>query len=110
MVVWWGARVECVSALARLERERTVTPEGANRALSRLQEFSKIWDEVQPTDRLRSRAERLLRAHQLRTADSLQLSAMLELAGDAPLATETVCFDDRLSAAARREGLQVATR
>ena len=108
MVVWWATRLECASALTRLEREGLLPAAGAAAAFARLQEFGRIWDEVQPTDRLRGRAERLLRAHRLRAADGLQLAAMVEFGGEQPLAFEIVCFDDRLSEAALREGFRLA--
>lgn len=108
-VVWWGARVECVSAIARLEREGSLDPTALSAALARLHAFSRLWDEVQPTERLRKLAERLLRAHQLRAADALQLAAMVEVGGEPPDELEVVCFDERLTAAALREGLRAPT-
>jgi predicted nucleic acid-binding protein len=108
MVVWWAARVECASAIARLEREGAANASSAAQAFKRLQELAKSWDEVQPTDRLRTRAERLLRVHRLRAADALQLAAMLEVSTETPLASEIVCFDDRLAEAISREGLRLS--
>ena len=107
LIVWWGARVECVSALARLEREGALEVSALSAALDRLQHLSVIWDEVQPTERLRSTAERLLRVHQLRAADSLQLAAMIEIGGDSQRDLDIVCFDERLAAAAVREGFRI---
>jgi predicted nucleic acid-binding protein len=63
---------------------------------------------VQPTERLRKLAERLLRAHQLRAADALQLAAMVQVGGEQPDELEVVCFDERLAAAALGEGLRPA--
>jgi uncharacterized protein len=108
LIVWWGARVECVSALARLEREGGLTPPALAAAQTRLQQFAKIWDEVQATERVRSVAERLLRIHQLRAAHSLQLAAMVEVGGGDPRDLDVVCFDERLATAAFREGFRVA--
>jgi uncharacterized protein len=72
------------SAIARLEREASLGAAELSTALARMREFAKIWDEVQPTERLRSVAERLLRIHQLRAADALQLAAMGEIGGEEP--------------------------
>lgn len=55
---------------------------------------------------LRRQALRVLRIHSLRSAASLQLAAAIEWAG-APKEGEPVAFDERLKAAARREGFEV---
>jgi predicted nucleic acid-binding protein len=107
LIVWWGARVECVSAIARLERDGALGAAALSTSIARLQEFAKIWDEVQPTERLRSIAERLLRVHQLRAADAFQLAAMVAVGGEEPRDLDVVCFDDRLAAAALREGFRL---
>jgi hypothetical protein len=36
MLVWWGSQVECVSALARLERDGALSPQAITLALKRL--------------------------------------------------------------------------
>jgi len=36
LVVWWGTRVECASALARLERAGALSPASAREAFARL--------------------------------------------------------------------------
>lgn len=109
MVVWWATRVDCASAIARLEREGGVDASCAAQGFRRLQALAKTWDEVQPTDRLRARAERLLRGHRLRAADALQLAAMLEVSVETPLSSEIVCFDRHLVDAILREGLRLGT-
>lgn len=107
MLVWWGTTVECISALARLERERLLAPFEVVAAQARLRALADVWNEVLPHVRVRATAERLLRLHPLRAADALQLAAALEVAGVQPALTEFVCFDQRLCEAAAREGLQV---
>jgi len=37
MLVWWGSQIECVSALARLERDAALDPQAAMLAFNRLQ-------------------------------------------------------------------------
>jgi hypothetical protein len=49
----------------------------------------------------------LLRLHPLRAGESLQLAAALVAAGHDPATLEMVCLDERLTAAARREGFTV---
>ena len=76
MVIWWATRVECVSALARLQREGVeASTIGAGRLT--LEDFAASWQQILPTDVIRQRAETLLWRHALRAADALQLSAAI---------------------------------
>lgn len=103
MVVWWGSQVECASAIARLHRDGHLTAAAEARARARLLTLKASWFEVQPGDAVREQALRVLRLHPLRTADALQLAAALEWAGSPPDGT-FISFDERLTAAAQREG------
>ncbi len=58
-------------------------------------------------EQVRNRAIRLLRLHPLRAADALQLAAALTAAAEDPERLHLVSSDDRLSAAAQREGFRV---
>ena len=107
MVVWWATTVECVSALARLERDGVLEPSSMATAIQRLNSLDGGWSEVQPTARVRQIALRLLRVHGVRAADALQLSAALAAAEDHPASLELVTLDHRLSRAAEREGFTV---
>lgn len=109
MVVWWGTPVECVSAIARREREAALTVAEASAALERLRSLVVEWNEVQPVDSLRGTAQRLLRVHPLRASDSLQLAAAILAAEHEPAALEFVCLDERLNDAASREGFRVVS-
>lgn len=104
MLVWWGSAVECASALARLERDGAIDPSGVRLALERLQKLSVCWHEVDPSDVLRETAMRFLRVHVLRAGDALQLAAAFLAAERRPTTLELVTLDDRLAAAARKEG------
>jgi hypothetical protein len=107
VLVWWGTRVECESAIARLERERKLRPRSAVTARGRLARFAATWQEVQPSDSLREDALRFLRAHELPAADTLQLAAGVAAAEGRPTTLAFVCLDDRLAEAAEREGFPV---
>jgi predicted nucleic acid-binding protein len=107
MCVWWGTEVECVSALARLDREGALTEGATTAALERLDLLAEGWNEVQPVAAVRSTARRLLRVHPLRAADALQLAAAVVAAEGQPASLGIVTLDDRLAAAARREGFTV---
>ena len=107
MLVWWTAEVECTSALARLERDQSLSRKAAVSAYQRLAVFRDAWNEVQPTAGLKENATRLLRVHVLRAADALQLAAAILAAEGRPATLGFVCFDDRLATAARKEGFEV---
>ncbi|MCY3700988.1 MAG: PIN domain-containing protein [Gemmatimonadetes bacterium] len=107
IVTWWGSRIECASALNRLERDGRFKGDGLDRSLDQLGLLADSWIEIEPLEQVRKRAIRLLRLHPLRAADALQLAAALTAAGEDPQRLDLVSSDDRLSAAARREGFRV---
>ena len=107
MCVWWAAEIECVSALARLEREGALTDVAMTTAIGRLDILADSWNEVQPVATVRAAARRLLRVHALRAADALQLAAAIVAAEGMASSLDVVTLDDRLAAAARREGFTV---
>ena len=107
MAVWWGAEVEYVAALSRRERDGSLTTNEVSQHLVRLRALSQVWYEVQPGRRIKSLAQRLLRVHPLRAADSLQLAAALAVAEEAPSSIGFVCFEARLNQAASREGFTI---
>jgi len=107
VVAWWATEVECVSALARLEREGNLAARSLGEGLRRLGALGRTWREVQPVTSVRTTAIRLLRVHPLRTADALQLAAAIVAAEDHPATLPLVTLDDRLAQAAEREGFAV---
>lgn len=107
IVAWWVTSVEIASAVARREREGSISAADADAALKAAKRLAAAWHEVVPSDAIRRSAERLLRVHALRAADALQLAAALITANHDPATLDMVCFDSRLVAAARREGFAV---
>ena len=107
IVTWWGSRIECASALNRLERDNRFESDGLDRSLDQLGLLAASWLEIEPLEQVRRRAIRLLRLHPLHAVDALQLAAALTAAGEDPQRLDLVSSDDRLSAAARREGFRV---
>ncbi len=107
VIAWWATGLECVSALARLEREGSLDSAGMSAAMGRLDALEVAWAEVQPGDQLRALAVRLLRVHALRAGDSLQLAAALVAAEGHPGSLAVVSLDERLALAAEREGFRV---
>ena len=106
-LVWWGTAVQCASALSRLERMEALDADEVTDAFARLQTLIASWNEVEPAVMVREAAQRFLRVHDLRAGDSLQLAAALVAAENRPPSLEFVTLDDRLAAAAAREGFRV---
>jgi predicted nucleic acid-binding protein len=90
-----------------LEREAGMSREAVALAMKLLATAGQGWTEVPPTHRVRAQAMRLLRLHQLRAADALQLAAALVLAEHDPRTLPFVTRDTQLAAAAEREGFEV---
>ena len=107
LVVWWAARVECISALARRCREGGLLIDAERQARAVLTTLAGEWSEVQPTEYVRHRAERLLMVHSLRAADALQLAAALLWIEEGTSGAGFVCLDQNLREAASREGFTI---
>jgi uncharacterized protein len=107
MLVWWGSEVECVSALARLERNAMLDTPEAMLAFNRLKQLAAGWHEIDSSDMIRETAARFLRVHPLRAADALQLAAAFIAAERRPSSLEMITLDDRLAGAAQKEGFAV---
>ena len=107
LVVWWGSPVECTSAVARRERDGMLGAADASAAIERLRLLSHAWNEIQPIEPVRRTAQRLLRVHPLRTADSLQLAAAILASEHDPSSLGFVSLDERLNDAAGREGFAI---
>jgi predicted nucleic acid-binding protein len=107
IIAWWGTPVECESAVARLVREKTLSTPAAAQARSRLESLAAGWSEIEPTERIREAARRLVNLHPLRAADAFQLAAALLASERNPAPLPFVSLDERLADAARREGFPV---
>lgn len=107
MVVWWGTPLEARSAFARLVRDGDISPDQRVAAVNRLKQLRVAWDEILPTEKVRSLAEELPDAYQLRAADATQLAAALVWCRERPKRRPLVCFDERLRTAASGLGFSV---
>ena len=107
IVVWWGTRTECISALVRQVREGNLTPLDERNARHVLYTLTQSWAEVLPSEALRSTAERLVALHPLRAADALQLAAALLWCQGITTRRGFVTFDRRLREAGYQEGFSV---
>ena len=107
MLVWWGSAVECVSALARLERRAALDARATLLAFDRLKQLAAGWYEIEPSDIVRETAIRFLRVHPLRAANALQLAAAFVAAEQRPASLTVIALDDHLASAAQKEGFAV---
>ncbi|MEO7744326.1 MAG: type II toxin-antitoxin system VapC family toxin [Usitatibacter sp.] len=107
IIAWWGTPTECVSAIARREREGSFSAADSAKAIARLRLLAESWSEILASEQVRTVAIRLLRVHPLRSADSLQLGAAIVAADGEPKSLPFVCLDDRLRVAAEKEGFAV---
>jgi hypothetical protein len=105
--VWWGTRVECHSAIHRLIREGDLSGKEERQAFLSLEKLSSQWIEIQPSEEVRQSAEKLLKLHPLRAADSLQLSAALTWCNHNPHGKMFISDDTKLLEAAEKEGFDV---
>ncbi len=107
IIVWWATKIECLSALARRRREEILGTDAEMKAKAILSTLAEVWSEVEPSEMVRQRAERLLSVHPLKSADSFQLAAALIWAQERPQNLEIVCLDQNLREAAHKEGFKV---
>ena len=105
LIVWWACEIECVSALARLEREQKINSGHMASAMHRLKLLKEHWHEVLPNDIVKELAKRMLRVHTLRAADAQQLAAADFLTERKTWDVGFVCLDKKLNEAAQKEGI-----
>jgi predicted nucleic acid-binding protein len=96
------SEVEVPSALARLVRERRLSPPGRDRALQAFVVDLAAWHVVEVTTAVTALARTLLLRHELRSGDAIQLASALWLRQAVPL-TDMLAFDTRLVTAALAE-------
>lgn len=107
LILWWGAELECQSALARSWREGRIDRRQYDQLRDVARPLLSRAFEISPSATVRSRAIRVLESHPLRAADALHLAAALTWTMDRPAGAELVCLDQRLRSAAQREGFVV---
>lgn len=100
--------VEIVSVLMRRSREGALAEDELQRALDALEPDLAAMLVVELTPAVVGRAHALLRRYSLRAGDAIQLASCLYLQDELEEDIVLVVFDDRLSDAARGEGLTIA--
>lgn len=107
LAIWTLSEVEITSALWRLVREGRLDESAAREAEARGVQLVAASYTVVDVAAVKTLAQRVLRTHPLRAADALQLAAALVWAGGQPHLRMLHTLDERLAAAARREGFEV---
>jgi len=107
VLVWTLTKIEVFSALCRRLRDRSLRQESFDMAVNRMHDLFETVYEIVGIPRVKDRALRLLRVHPLRAADSLQLAAALVATEENTGRLPIMCFDERLTTAARLEGFEV---
>lgn len=107
MVAWWGATVEARSAFARLVRDRELSSAQSATAITLLGQLRRSWDEILPTEAVRTLAESLPDDHGVRAGGAWQLAAALVWCSERPRGRPFVCLDKRLAKAASDMGFTV---
>jgi hypothetical protein len=100
--------VEIASALMRRSREGAFADAERDRAFAALPADMAALLVVELTSDIVTLAQGLLQRHPLRAGDAIQLASCLFLQEELGEKTTVVAFDDRLTAAARREKLKIA--
>ncbi len=101
------SEVEVASALMRLAREGALTAAERDRALATFAADVEAVTVVELTHVVTAGATKLLRRHQLRAGDAIQLASCLLIQEQISEALPFVAFDRRLTEVARLEGLEV---
>ena len=101
------AEVEVVSALCRRCREGDLTLPERDRLLAALDDDLRALRVIEVTPEVVAAARKLLARRRLRAGDAVQLASALTLQKTLAAPVEFVCFDQRLAAAARDEGLAI---
>jgi uncharacterized protein len=106
IVTWWGTLLECISAIARRQREGAAA-EIVAEAYRRLEGMRAGWQVIYASESLHRTAVRLLKTHPLSAADALQLGAALVASNFEPHSAQFLTEDARLKQAAEKEGFVV---
>jgi predicted nucleic acid-binding protein len=107
MLIWCLSKVEVISALCRIVRDKKFSESDFNKAKKQFNELIQRAYEVKAIEKVRNRALRLLEVHPLRAADACQLASALVATQEDPDRLSILSFDERLKSAAAKEGFDV---
>jgi len=107
VAIWWATPVELASGACRLLGENALEEAACARLLDRIAAIARAADQIEAAEVVREAAVRMLRVHDLRAADALQLASALVWSDYSPSGSAFVSTDRRLRVAASREGFKV---
>jgi uncharacterized protein len=107
VALWWGAPIECASALMNARRRDRISLADFQKAQALIDHLRARAVEVQPTEAVRARALRILSVHALRAATALELAAALIWCQERTHGVSFVSLDEPLRLAAALEGFRV---
>lgn len=107
VIVWWSTAVEIEAALRRALRAGRIGDSEYRFAARTMESLGTHSTEIAPVEEVRRLANRLLRVHDLRAADALQLAAAFVWCEGRPAGEGFVSLDRRLREAAELEGFAV---
>jgi predicted nucleic acid-binding protein len=106
-VVAWTTLIEATGAIYRAVDVAGLSQANAKRGLDRLTQLESRWAVVAADVRVRDIALDMLRSHDLRAGDAIQLSSALVWCKEKARHRSFVCFDKKLIAAAQAVGFDV---
>ncbi|HUK90454.1 MAG TPA: type II toxin-antitoxin system VapC family toxin [Blastocatellia bacterium] len=106
-VVGWTTLIEATGAVYRAERIAGLSQRDRDLAIQSLQQLRQRWVKISPSDRVRDIALDVLKSHDLRAADAIQLASALEWCSGKPRHHHFVCLDRQLALTARTVGFDV---
>ena len=106
-VVAWTTLIEAAGALYRAVTLGALSESTSRVALNQLAQLEGRWSEIVPSDRLRGLALELLRLHDLRAGDAIQLASALVWCNHKPARRTFVSFDEKLARVAHAVGFEV---
>lgn len=107
VALWWGAPLECSSALLDAQRRKRISETDLFKARSVLEHLRARAFEIQPGEEVRARALRILSLHKLRVAAAWELAAALIWCRERTQRADFVSVDESLRLAAVLEGFRV---
>ncbi len=107
IAVWWATPVEMRSAFEPLLRMGQLTAPEHAMAGARLEKLRRGWQELPPSEALRSQAETFLINYPFSAADTLQLPSSWNWCSGNPQNCLFISADAQLLEAARQVGFQI---
>jgi predicted nucleic acid-binding protein len=109
IVVWWATPVEMASAVSRLLRTNAIKVAEWSDALKIAATLASAWSVIEPSSRLRTRAEQIVQQYDLHAGDAFQLAAALEWCEETPQGQAFLTADNRLLQAALLSGFDAVS-